>query len=88
MVIRAIDVTIALSKPRELSIRTALRGKVSAISPPLGAVVMIEVALEGGEILAAAVTRKAVDELGLGEGDHVHCLVKSVSIDDRLMAAP
>lgn len=86
VVIRATDVTIALSKPRELSIRTALRGKVAGVSEPLGAVVMVEVELEGGEILAAAVTRKAVDELGLGEGDQVHCLVKSVSIDDRLMA--
>ena len=27
---------------------------------------MVEVALAGGEMLAAAVTRKAVDELGLG----------------------
>ena len=88
VVIRATDVTIALSKPRELSIRTALRGKVSALSEPSGAVVMIEIALTGGELLAAAVTRKAVDELGLGEGDQVYCLIKSVSIDDRLMAAP
>ncbi len=88
IVIRATDVTIALSRPRELSIRTALRGKVSAISEPQGAVAMVEVRLSGGEILAAAVTRKAVDELGLGEGDQVYCLVKSVSIDDRLMAAP
>ena len=88
IVIRAIDVTLALSKPRELSIRTALRGKVSALSEPMGAVVMVEITLTGGEILAAAVTRKAVDELGLGEGDQVYCLIKSVSIDDRLMAAP
>lgn len=88
VVIRATDVTIALSKPRELSIRTALEGKVSAISEPLGAVVIVEIELTGGEILAAAVTRKAVDELGLGEGDQVYSLVKSVSIDDRLMAAP
>ena len=88
VVIRAIDVTLALSKPRELSIRTALRGKVSAFSEPVGAVIMVEITLTGGEILAAAVTRKAVDELGLGEGDQVYCLIKSVSIDDRLMAAP
>ena len=65
-----------------------MRVKISAISEPLGAVVMVEIELIGGEILAAAVTRKAVDELGLGEGDHVYCLIKSVSIDDRLMAAP
>jgi len=88
IVIRATDVTIALSKPRELSIRTALKGTVSTLSEPMGAVVMVEIELAGGETLAAAVTRKAVDELGLGPGDQVYCLVKSVSIDDRLMAAP
>jgi molybdate transport system ATP-binding protein len=88
LVIRATDVTLAVSKPRELSIRTALPGKVAALSNPAGAVVMVEIALAGGEMLAAAVTRKAVDELGLGIGDQVWCLVKSVSIDDRLMAAP
>jgi molybdate transport system ATP-binding protein len=88
LVIRATDVTLALAKPRELSIRTALPGKIADISQPQGAVIMVEVALTGGETLAAAVTRKAVDELGLGLGDQVYCLVKSVSIDDRLMAAP
>ncbi|MGE0008948.1 MAG: molybdenum ABC transporter ATP-binding protein [Parvibaculaceae bacterium] len=88
LVIRATDVTLALSKPREISIRTALRGKVAGISEPSGAVAMVEVRLAGGEVLAAAVTRKAVDELALGVGDTVHCLVKSVSVDDRLMAAP
>lgn len=86
LVIRATDVTLALTKPRELSIRTALPGKVAGFSEPQGAVVMVEVGLAGGEMLAAAVTRKAVDELGLGIGDQVWCLVKSVSIDDRLMA--
>jgi molybdate transport system ATP-binding protein len=88
LVIRATDVTLAVSKPRELSIRTALPGKIAALSAPASAVVMVEVILEGGDVLAAAVTRKAVDELGLGVGDQVWCLVKSVSIDDRLMAAP
>jgi molybdate transport system ATP-binding protein len=88
LVIRATDVTLAVSKPREISIRTALPGLIAAISEPQGAVVMVEVTLKGDETLAAAVTRKAVDELGLGVGDQVYCLVKSVSIDDRLMAAP
>ena len=88
LVIRATDVTLALSKPRELSIRTTLPGKIAGISEPQGAVVMVDVSLEGGEALTAAVTRKAVDELGLGIGDQVYCLVKSVSIDDRLLAMP
>lgn len=88
LVIRATDVTLALSQPRELSIRTTLKGKVRHLSERQGAVAIVEVELTGGETLAAAVTRKAVDELGLGIGDQVYCLIKSVSIDDRLMAVP
>jgi molybdopterin-binding protein len=46
------------------------------------------VALPGGDRLAAAITRKAVDELGLDADDTVFCLIKAVSIDERLMPAP
>ena len=35
LVIRATDVTLAVSKPRELSIRTSLQGKVAQVSPRL-----------------------------------------------------
>jgi molybdate transport system ATP-binding protein len=86
IVIRATDVTLAASKPRELSIRTVLDGRISAIAQSTGPVVMVEVTLTGGDKLSAAVTRKAVDELGLDAGDQIYCLIKSVSIDERLLA--
>ena len=86
IVVRATDVTIAVSKPRELSIRTVLDGRISNITGSNGPVAMVEVTLTGGDMLSAAVTRKAVDELGLDEGDQIYCLIKSVSIDERLLA--
>ena len=88
VVIRATDVTLALAKPSDISLRTMLKGRVSAVSPGEGAIMYVDVELDGGDRLAAAVTRKAVDELGLDHGDQVYCLIKAVSIDERLMLAP
>jgi molybdopterin-binding protein len=88
IVVRATDVTLSLSKPHEISVRTMLKGTIAAIEQGGGPVVIAEVALPGGDRLAAAITRKAVDELGLDAGDTVFCLIKAVSIDERLMPAP
>ena len=85
VVVRATDVTLALSRPSEMSVRTILTGTIAAIEQGDGPVVMANIALAGGDRLAAAVTRKAVDELGLDAGDLVYCLVKAVSIDERLV---
>jgi molybdate transport system ATP-binding protein len=85
IVVRATDVTLALSRPNEMSVRTTLTGTIAEIETGDGPVVMANIALQGGDRLAAAVTRKAVDELGLDAGDLVYCLVKAVSIDERLM---
>ena len=88
IIVRATDVTLSLSKPNEISIRTMLKGTIANIEEAKGPVVIAEVALAGGDRLAAAITRKAVDELGLDQGDTVYCLIKAVSIDERLMQAP
>ena len=65
-----------------------LKGRIAAITPGEGAIMFAEVELQGGDRFAAAVTRKAVDEMGLDAGDTVYCLIKAVSIDERLMVAP
>jgi molybdate transport system ATP-binding protein len=88
IVVRAIDVTLSLTRPNEISVRTMLKGTIAAIENGQGPVVIAEVELAGGDRLAAAITRKAVDELGLAAGDAVFCLIKAVSIDERLMPAP
>ena len=65
-----------------------LEGTLFRIEPADGPIVIAEVALKGGDRLAAAITRKAVDDLGLNPGDPLYCLIKAVSIDERLMQAP
>jgi molybdate transport system ATP-binding protein len=88
IVVRATEVTLSLSPPHGISVRTMLKGTIAHIEPAQGPVVIAEVELVGGERLAAAITRKAVDDLGLQAGDPVFCLIKAVSIDERLMLAP
>jgi molybdate transport system ATP-binding protein len=83
IVIRATDVTLATAPPQHLSMRTALKGQIATIERSAGPAAIVNVALEGGQLLAAAATRKAIDELQLVQGAHVWCLIKAVSIDER-----
>jgi molybdate transport system ATP-binding protein len=80
--IRARDVSLATEAPRGVSIQNVLPAEVVSLSGEFGAIV--DVALRvGGTRLVARVTRKAVDDLALAPGLHVHALVKAVSIDRR-----
>ena len=83
VVIRANDVAVATQRPRSLSIRNVLQGTVTAVSAGDGPVAVVEIALTGGARLLATVTRLAVHDLGLGEGDDVYALIKSVALDER-----
>jgi len=83
IVIRATDVTLATAAPRHLSVRTALKGQIAVIERDQGPAAIVTVALTGGQKLAAAATRKAIDELNLTVGTKVWCLIKAVSIDAR-----
>lgn len=85
VVIRATDVALATQRPRSLSIRNVLEGTVAALHSDQGAVATVDVALAGQGRLLATVTRLAVEELGLGPGDHVFALIKSVALDERPM---
>jgi molybdate transport system ATP-binding protein len=87
IVVRATDVTLALSPPKDISARTMLKGTVASCELGAGPIAIIHVKLPGGEELAVALTRKARDQLGLDKGDAVWCLLKSVSIDERWMAS-
>jgi len=76
--IRARDVSIALERPRRISIRNILEGRVSGIFNANGtADVAITV---GGITLRSRVTRRAAEELGLAQGLTVYALVKAVSL--------
>lgn len=83
IVIRATDVTLALTPPQGLSVRTALKGKIAAIAATSEPTALVSIALYGGQMLASSATRKAIDAMGLQPGREIWCLVKSVSIDER-----
>ena len=80
--IRARDVSLALSRPRDISILNVLPGTVVALGEDSGA--SIDVQLEiGGTPLLSRITRKSASALGLAPGQNVFALVKSVSLDRR-----
>jgi molybdate transport system ATP-binding protein len=80
VVVRATDVTLATSRPRNLTIRTSLEGVVARVIRDDGPIALVEVRFEGGDRLMASATRLGVDEIGLAEGDRVFALVKSVAL--------
>ena len=77
--IRARDVSIALERPRGISILNCLPGTVAEISGGgSGADVRIAV---GATSIIARVTRHSIQALRLAPGLPVHALVKAVSLD-------
>ena len=80
--IRARDVSLALERPRAISVQNVLDATVVSVAAEFGAIVDVTLRV-GSTVLVARMTRKAADELGLGEGQPVHALVKAVAIDRR-----
>jgi molybdate transport system ATP-binding protein len=78
--IRARDVSLALSAPRDASFLNVLSGTVSALGEAKGASLDVAVAI-GATTIIARITRKSVDALALAPGKPVFALVKSVAID-------
>jgi molybdate transport system ATP-binding protein len=83
IVIRATDVTLATTRPRDLSVRTTLAGTVAAIATDGGPLATVTVELKGSAHLVAMATRMAIDELKLKTGDPVFALIKTVALDER-----
>jgi molybdate transport system ATP-binding protein len=87
IVVKATDVTLSTTRPRNLSVRTILAGTVESIDTDDGPLAAVNVALQGHGHIVALATRMAVDELGLGTGDQVFALIKTVALDERSVAA-
>ena len=87
VVVRATGVTLAVGSPGHVSVRTTLSGRVARIDGDGGPFVLVSVALPGGDVVKASVTRLAADSLGLAPGGEVQALVKAVSIDERGLPA-
>jgi molybdate transport system ATP-binding protein len=73
--------------PRNLSVRTTLTGTVASIEPDDGPLAAVNIDLVGHGQLVALATRKAIDQLGLRDGDRVFALIKTVALDERTVAA-
>jgi molybdate transport system ATP-binding protein len=83
IIVRATNITLSLGRSDQLSVRTALTGRIIALERDHGPFVLATITLTGGDSLKVYATRLAADKLGLGEGDDVTALVKAVSIDER-----
>ena len=86
VIMRALDVGLAVQRPRDVSFRTLLLGRITALERDDTPLARVEIALRGEGRLVALVTRRSVDELALDEGDDVFAMVKAVALDDRALA--
>jgi molybdate transport system ATP-binding protein len=80
--IRARDVSIATSRPSDVSILNILRARIVKVAPETGPVVDLELAI-GDARLIARVTRRSSVELALRQDQAVFALVKAISFDHR-----
>jgi len=84
--IRARDVSLALERPRGISILNVLPARVTAIDTDgdgaAGGSVDVHLAA-GPAHLIARITRRSLRELGIAPGRDVHALIKAVSFDER-----
>jgi molybdate transport system ATP-binding protein len=78
--IRARDVSLALSRPADVSFLNMLAGTVVALGEEAGASVDVQLDVRGTPLIAR-VTRKSVAALGIAPGKPVYALIKAVAID-------
>lgn len=87
VLVRATDVALAVSRPRDVSHRTVLRARIIEMRRSTGPLVRVTLALEGHGRLMSLITRQAVDALAIDVGDQVFAMTKATAIDDRAFAA-
>ena len=76
---------MATQRPQGISIRSILQARILSID--LVEEIFAEILLDvGGQHLRARVTRDAVDDLQLTNGQEIYALIKSVAIDSDLLA--
>jgi molybdate transport system ATP-binding protein len=74
------DVILATTEPEGISIRNRLRAEIIAVEPHEDGQVTVRLGL-GEQLLAARITRRASEDLGLAPGQTVFALIKSVALD-------
>ena len=79
--VRARDVSLALERPREVSVLNIFEGTVTAVSNSDRPQTDVSVDV-GGAIVWSQITRKSLSELGIAPGRRVFAMVKAVAIDE------
>ena len=79
--VRARDVALATRRPRAISIRNVLPGRVAEVSDQSGTAYAEALVDIGGGRLRARITREAAADLRLRAGTRVYALVKSISFE-------
>jgi molybdate transport system ATP-binding protein len=79
------DIIVATQEPQHLSVRNALKGRVTQVSSDDAGSDMIFIDI-GGAVIMSRVTRAASKDLGLASGTAVWGLVKSVSLRRHVLA--
>jgi molybdate transport system ATP-binding protein len=81
------DIILATEKPHGLSVRNALQGIVTDLSPDAYEAVLVKVDI-GGATMLSRITQDAAEALSLHPGMPVWALVKSVSTRGHVFRAP
>jgi molybdate transport system ATP-binding protein len=82
--IRARDISLATTEPRDISVLNVFRGHVVEIGQRRGA--SVDVAVDMGARLRARITARSAHILGLEAGTPVYALIKSVAVDPGSLA--
>jgi len=77
--VRARDVSIATTEPKNISINNIFSGTIKEISEESGA--LLDVLVDTGAPIWARVSRHSVSRLGLSPGKKVYIMIKAVAID-------
>jgi molybdate transport system ATP-binding protein len=78
--VRARDVSIALTRPHDVSLLNILKGRVVTLAAGAGSNCDLRIDV-GGVHLAARITRLSADRLKLVAGTEVYALIKAISLD-------
>ncbi|MBO6950112.1 MAG: molybdenum ABC transporter ATP-binding protein [Rhodospirillales bacterium] len=84
--VRARDVSLATERPKGISIRNVIAGKITEINEEPETAYAETLVDIGGARLRARITRASVADLALRPGKPVYALVKSITFDRRAFA--
>lgn len=78
--VRARDVSLATTRPRDVSVLNIFEGTVATVSNT--GLPQVDVSIDvGGATIWSQITRKSLDELAIAPGSKVFAMVKAVAID-------